>query len=494
MSQKTRGRYRRYLEPNSTDQVPKQTLSSIAKRAKTRSASKVVAPNKQAATIVCAKDSPVHRTASVSEDASRDGNLSMLPDMAASCLDDEPPMPYASNTCERDERDEDECSVPAPSVAMQDVGSETEEEADHTQVQHDSEGDSAAEDCDTEQFGLDDAPEQYFLKLSKETLPSQSTTKAEALLLILAYVVSAGLTWAQIRGLLILINALLGSNVVPGSTYFFRKLWKDKKELIKLHFFCHTCHEYLGKFSRSEENVSVTCQSCGMEKTLQSLKHSGSFFLMFDMRQRMLDILKNVGGALLQNLQLLASRRFIPGTYSDITDGDLYRSIRKQFNMSWSDLTLCFNTDGAPVFESSKYSIWPIQILLNELPAQVRWQNIAIGALWFSKVHPPMHLFIGKFVEELANIGTLTWSHGGRRIKSAVHAVTCCVDSPARAAVLNMKQFNGYFGCSWCLERGTAVEGTLKYLCHAEPAPERTHEGVFKAMLQAVHQRTTVAV
>nr|XP_054928798.1 uncharacterized protein LOC126534349 isoform X2 [Dermacentor andersoni] len=104
MSQKTRGRYRRYLELNSTDQVPKQTLSSIAKRAKTRSASKVIAPNKQAATIVCAKDSPDHRAASVSENASRYGNLSMLPAMAASCLDNEPPMPYASNTCERDER------------------------------------------------------------------------------------------------------------------------------------------------------------------------------------------------------------------------------------------------------------------------------------------------------------------------------------------------------------------------------------------------------
>nr|XP_054928797.1 uncharacterized protein LOC126534349 isoform X1 [Dermacentor andersoni] len=64
----------------------------------------VIAPNKQAATIVCAKDSPDHRAASVSENASRYGNLSMLPAMAASCLDNEPPMPYASNTCERDER------------------------------------------------------------------------------------------------------------------------------------------------------------------------------------------------------------------------------------------------------------------------------------------------------------------------------------------------------------------------------------------------------
>ncbi|KAH7979589.1 hypothetical protein HPB49_009990 [Dermacentor silvarum] len=237
MSQKTRGRYRRYLEPNSTEQVPKQTLSSIAKRAKTRRASKVIAPNKQAAAILCAKNSPDHQAASVSENASHDANLSMLPDMAACCSDDEPPMPDACNTCEGDGRGEDEESVvPPPSVATQDVSSEDDEEA--SQVQHDNEDDSALdEDSDTESLGLDDgAPEEYFLKLSKETLPSQSTTKAEALLLILAYVVSAGLTWAQVRGLLILINALIGSNVVPGSTYFFRKLWKDKKELLKLHF------------------------------------------------------------------------------------------------------------------------------------------------------------------------------------------------------------------------------------------------------------------
>lgn len=51
---------------------------------------------------------------------------------------------------------------------------------------------SEPEECDTFQ--------QLFEKLSEETLPHQTTTKAEAFLLLLSYVVTAGLTWAQLRG------------------------------------------------------------------------------------------------------------------------------------------------------------------------------------------------------------------------------------------------------------------------------------------------------
>ncbi|KAH7939180.1 hypothetical protein HPB52_008075 [Rhipicephalus sanguineus] len=177
------------------------------------------------------------------------------------------------------------------------------------------------------------------------------------------------------------------------------------------------------------------------------------------MRQQLADTINRVSGALLKSLRKLSFENREPGVYRDVTDVDLYRSTRRQLDMSWTDLTLTFNTDGAPVFESSKNSIWPIQVLINELPVALRWQNIALSGLWFSKSHPPMHMFMAKFAEEVRSIGTLAWASAGTVIKSAVHVVLCCVDSPARAALLNMKQFNGYYGCSWCREKGTCVDG-----------------------------------
>lgn len=52
-----------------------------------------------------------------------------------------------------------------------------------------------------------------------------------------------------------------------------------------------------------------------------------------------------------------------------------------------------FNTDGAQKFKSSKNSLWPIFLQLNELPAQVRLKNIVICGLWYGKHQPNMSIF-----------------------------------------------------------------------------------------------------
>lgn len=43
--------------------------------------------------------------------------------------------------------------------------------------------------------------------------------------------------------------------------------------------------------------------------------------------------------------------------------------------------------------------------------------------------------------------------------RSRVFVLGCTVDMPARAAVLNMVQFNGIHGCPWCFTTATHQEG-----------------------------------
>lgn len=288
---------------------------------------------------------------------------------------------------------------------------------------------------------------KYFAKLSGETLPHEKTTKAQALLLVMAYIVTAGFTWAQVRGLLILLNTLFGEAAVPSTTYLLRKLWKDKKEALRIYLYCQHCHDDLRIFQEMPAKSQVICGGCNLQRTTKELVAAGSFFDMFDLRQQLTDLIKYVSGPLLRSLQKLSASREL-GMYSDITDGDLYRSIRRQMNMAWSELTLTFNTDNAPVFDSSKSFIWSIQVMINELRFKIRSKNIALSGLWFAKEHPPMQIFLRWFVEEVRVIGTLVWSHAEAVIKSPVHEVLCCVVSPARASILNMKQFNGYYWCS----------------------------------------------
>lgn len=35
-----------------------------------------------------------------------------------------------------------------------------------------------------------------------------------------------------------------------------------------------------------------------------------------------------------------------------------------------------------------------------------------------------------------------------------LHSLCCCVDSVSPAAMQSIVQFNGFYGCSWCLHRG----------------------------------------
>ncbi|CAN8002657.1 unnamed protein product [Ixodes pacificus] len=223
---------------------------------------------------------------------------------------------------------------------------------------------------------------EFLKKYAEEKLPHQETLKVQAILLILTYVVSAGLSWVQVDGLLKLVNTLFGEVILPGSKYAFRKLWEIRKnKMVTLNFFCEVCHFYLG--SSSSANTSFTCGECGKIYSSQVLIKNGCFFLTFDIKKKLEHMLKDVGQALGDNLSRLAASAQ-SACYSDITDGSLYKAMRDKLNMALYDITISFNSDGSPVFKSSKASVWPIQMTINELPVFLRWRHIIVSAIWFA--------------------------------------------------------------------------------------------------------------
>lgn len=66
------------------------------------------------------------------------------------------------------------------------------------------------------------------------------------------------------------------------------------------------------------------------------------------------------------------------------------KALQQRFVNNKDNVSITFNIDGAPVFKSSKGSIWPIQFICNKLPPEVRVQpnNVMLAGLWFGKKHP----------------------------------------------------------------------------------------------------------
>ena len=132
-----------------------------------------------------------------------------------------------------------------------------------------------------------------------------------------------------------------------------------------------------------------------------SLK-GGYFFFYLPLRAQLTNLFES------NNLShLLCKRDSVNsgcGSFRDITDGNLYKSLQFACSPSSYDLTLMFNCDGVPVFKYSSFSIWPVLCVINELPPGNRSDHILMNALWFGAGKPEMSVFLEPFVEECQNL------------------------------------------------------------------------------------------
>ncbi|XP_064462215.1 uncharacterized protein LOC135372635 [Ornithodoros turicata] len=328
---------------------------------------------------------------------------------------------------------------------------------------------------------MDEDPED---QLPSGTLPGTQTTVAAAIIMIMAFVVGHGLSWVALQDLLTIINTLFGTTVVPPTLYLFRKLWcKKNASLVTYHYYCESCEALL--------NSQFRCDTCRKTYNQKQLRASGCFFVIAKIAKQIKHHIELSKTELVTNLLKLSSELQLGNDITDITSAAAHRKLRDNGTLKSTDLTITFNTDGSPLYKSSKTSIWPIQFTINELPPKSRFKNPILAGLWFGKTHPNMTLFLNEFVDELNNMEPVTWTCNTETYTSRVYALCCCVDAPARAAVQNFVLFNGYFGCPWCLTKGKYTQGSMRYLCDDRGA-ERTADGVARDMGLALQFKTTV--
>ena len=140
---------------------------------------------------------------------------------------------------------------------------------------------------------------------------------------------------------------------------------------------------------------------------------------------------------------------------ADVYDGKMYK---RQVDID-NVITYTFNTDGCQSAKSSRTSVWPLYVKINELPVNMRFEHCLLLGLWVQKKKPDMKTFLRPFLKNANRLATkgLKWIHKGIEVGSKVLPSICCVDTPARSTFLNMKNFNGYYGCTFCQQRGTVT-------------------------------------
>lgn len=130
---------------------------------------------------------------------------------------------------------------------------------------------------------------------------------------------------------------------------------------------------------------------------------------------------KEVAKALKSSLERISQPRDTD-LKSDITDGELYRQQREELDLDAMGITMTVSSDGCPLFNSSKYSIWPVQMAINELPPSQRCKNLMISMLWYGQTHPNMTIMLMAFVKQMRLLGDtgVKWTCDGKTFHSKV--------------------------------------------------------------------------
>ncbi|KAH7936207.1 hypothetical protein HPB52_019987 [Rhipicephalus sanguineus] len=104
------------------------------------------------------------------------------------------------------------------------------------------------------------------------------------------------------------------------------------------------------------------CSVCSKLYSGRDMLRDGHFYVSLPLRQQLASILctREVAVALRERLNEIddGCRQSEGDEMGDITDGKDYRVMRQKLEKH--DLSLTFNSDGSPLFKSSKYAIWPV--------------------------------------------------------------------------------------------------------------------------------------
>lgn len=228
-------------------------------------------------------------------------------------------------------------------------------------------------------------------------------SEGELLLIFLKYAIFAELNHTAVMQLFKAVNCIFASNVLPDTRYFIDKLF-FQTDFVKYHCICPDCNSYVGTFVRKDQQIQ--CNICHKEISING-PNFNNFFATFDVKSNVKSLLERHG----QYYNNVVTNRYHDSeVYRDIYDGRTYRRFVENLTLDEQNryVTFTFNCDGAPTFESSKCSIYPVQLMINELPIEVRTAETIICALWFGKSKPDMNALMEGFVNtmnEFTNCG-----------------------------------------------------------------------------------------
>lgn len=274
------------------------------------------------------------------------------------------------------------------------------------------------------------------------------------------------------------VNTIFAAPVLPQSSYLLDNLLLGNMD-VEYHFYCRSCFKYFGILDY-ENTKTHLCGNhlCRTVNVISDLRVA-SFFVIFDIPIQVQVVLNKNGNKNFLLTPAEAVARSEQGFLTGIWSSSKYREFAASLGAHDDHvISFKFGTDGAAIAVSSKFSIWPIQAEIIELPTDIRQSNLILCGLWFGVKHARMDLFLGPFVNKMQRLSRgyqITVENDVWNCRS--YAIGCCVDSGARGAVQGIKTHSGYSSCNWCVTTGEWIGGAVRFPERRNDiSRKRTHE------------------
>lgn len=348
---------------------------------------------------------------------------------------------------------------------------------------------SSVTDPDDEGYNMDRLKD-YILSGADDVMFKESDLKtSDVILVILGLCTRFSLSNKARRALIEATKLFAGPRFSSWdiSDYYLSKVFDPPDDKILYHFFCQICCIELEEpvTKRQLRVHEVVCDTCSEKYTLSA--SSPNYFISLDLKYQIISLLNSShkNQSILKNLRNVRTEVGSSGIIHDVYDGLLYKKLLSETPKESQLITYVFNTDGAPLFNSSKRAFWPILIILNELPPEVRFRFPLLAGLLIVKKEPSpdvMNVYMESFVRQANTLSTKGFHIRveDKNVHFLVKPLACTVDSVARPLLQNRIQFNGYYGCSWCYCRGEHVHGCTRFLMTEDEPSDRTHDEYLK--------------
>jgi hypothetical protein len=141
-----------------------------------------------------------------------------------------------------------------------------------------------------------------------------------------------------------------------------------------------------------------------------------------------------------------------PSILEDLMDGKVYRDFVSLGLLGGTNqISITVSIDGVSPFKDSDITLWPLWLVINELPPQIRFKNVYFVGLYYGLKKPSEEILLKPLVDELIELQSGALING---IKYTVVLLSLIADLQAKSLLLKLKGPTGFFSCANCNIKG----------------------------------------